>query len=93
MIKGFKGKDTRKLFNRDWVRAFQHIEERARVKLEMVDAAEALEDLRLPPSNHLEALGGDRKGQHSIRINKQWRICFKWGDDNHAYEVEICDYH
>ncbi|MBI5249233.1 MAG: type II toxin-antitoxin system RelE/ParE family toxin [Desulfomonile tiedjei] len=93
MIKSFKTKDTEKLFNRYWVRAFQHVEERARVKLEMIDAAEALEDLRKPPGNQLEALGGDRKGQHSIRINKQWRICFTWGDDNHAYEVEICDYH
>lgn len=58
----------------------------------MLDAAQALQDLRVPPGNRLEKLSGDRKGQHSIRINDQWRICFRWKDGN-AYDVEITDYH
>lgn len=58
----------------------------------MIDAATSLEDLRVPPSNHLESLRGDRKGEHSIRINDQWRICFIWKDGN-AYGVEVTDYH
>ena len=62
------------------------------MKLNALNAATALQDLRLPPSNRLEALKGDRKGQHSIRINDQWRICFSWRD-GHAEEVEIVDYH
>jgi proteic killer suppression protein len=57
-----------------------------------IDAADVIDDLRSPPGNHLEALKGDRKGQHSIRINKQWRICFLW-KNGHAHDVEICDYH
>ncbi len=61
-------------------------------KLLILDAAESLEDLRIPPGNRLEKLKGDRKGQYSIRINDQWRICFVWLDGD-AYEVEICDYH
>ena len=64
----------------------------ARIKLEMLDAAEALQDLRVPPSNRLEKLTGDRQGQHSIRINDQLRICFVWQDGD-AYRVEIVDYH
>jgi proteic killer suppression protein len=63
-----------------------------RVKLEILDAAESLEDLRIPPSNRLEKLSGDRDGQHSIRINNQWRICFEWREGD-AYQVEIVDYH
>jgi len=61
-------------------------------KLVAVDAAEQLEDLRVPPGNRLEKLKGDRAGQHSIRINDQWRVCFRWRDGN-AYDVEIVDYH
>lgn len=61
-------------------------------KLYIIDSATSLEDLRIPPVNHHEALTGDRYGQHSIRINRQWRICFRW-DDRHAYELEITDYH
>jgi len=61
-------------------------------KLVMLDAAESLQDLRVPPGNRLEKLSGDRKGQHSIRINDQWRICFEWRDGD-AYQVEIADYH
>ena len=64
----------------------------ARMKLEILDAAEALQDLRIPPGNRLEKLSGDRAGQHSIRINDQWRICFIWRQEN-AYDVEIVDYH
>ena len=61
-------------------------------KLGVVDAAEQLEDLRIPPGNRLEKLKGDRAGQHSIRVNDQWRVCFRWKDGN-AYDVEIVDYH
>jgi proteic killer suppression protein len=68
------------------------IERQARRKLLYLHAATELEQLRMPPGNHLEALKGDRKGQHSIRINDQWRICFRWRDGN-AHEVEIVDYH
>lgn len=64
----------------------------ARRKLRMVDAAAILDDLRAPPGNRLEALGGDRAGQHSIRVNDQWRVCFVWADGG-ADEVEIVDYH
>jgi proteic killer suppression protein len=81
------------LFNREFSRKLpQDIQRVARRKLEILDAAEVLQDLRIPPSNRLEKLSGDRKGQHSIRINDQWRICFEWrrGD---AYNVEIADYH
>jgi len=63
-----------------------------RRKLAMLDAATKLDDLRIPPGNRLEKLAGDRHGQHSIRINDQWRICFEWSE-GHAYEVEIVDYH
>jgi toxin HigB-1 len=93
MIKSFRNKETERLFNRKWVRAFQQFERQARRKLEMVNAAEVLGDLAVPPGNQLERLKDDREGQHSIRINDQWRICIVWGDDNHAYEVEITDYH
>jgi proteic killer suppression protein len=68
------------------------VERIARRKLDMLDAATRIEDLRIPPGNRLEALKGDRAGQHSIRINDQWRICFVW-KDGHAEEVDIVDYH
>jgi proteic killer suppression protein len=61
-------------------------------KLRLINAASRLEDLRAPPGNRLEALSGDRRGQHSIRINQQWRVCFRWADGE-AKDVEICDYH
>lgn len=61
-------------------------------KLQILDAAKTLQDLRVPPSNHLEKLNGDRSGQHSVRVNKRWRICFVWTEDG-AKEVEFCDYH
>ena len=93
MIKTFRYKETEKIFNRRFSRKLsQNIQHLARRKLVILDAATELNALRVPPGNRLEALKGDRKGQHSIRINDQWRICFKWkaGD---AYDVEIADYH
>lgn len=93
MIKSFSDKDTERLFNFEPVKRFRDIERPARRKLEMLNAAEVMDNLRNPPGNRLEALKSDRKGQHSIRINDQFRVCFVWGDDNNAYEVEICDYH
>lgn len=92
MIKSFRCKDAEKLFNDRPSRRLQAIEKVARRKLEMMEAAEKLNDLRMPPGNRLEALRGDRAGQYSIRINDQWRICFKW-EKNAAVEVEIVDYH
>ena len=93
MIKSFACKEAKKWFNREFSRKLpQDIQRVARRKLEILDAAEVLQDLRIPPSNRLKKLSGDRKGQYSIRINDQWRICFEWrrGD---AYNVEIADYH
>ncbi len=92
MIKSFKSKDTARLFNRLSSRRWRDIAGTARRKLEMLNAAESLADLRIPPGNRLAALKGDRQGQYSIRINDRWRICFVWrGGD--AYDVEIVDYH
>lgn len=93
MIKSFKSKDAEKLFQgRFSSKLPQAIQRSAAIKLELINAATVLETLRVPPSNFLEELKGDRKGQHSIRINKQWRICFIWkGTD--AFDVEIVDYH
>ena len=93
MIISFKCKETQKIFNRQFSRKFPHdIQRRAMQKLWMIDASPDLNSLRVPPSNQCEALKGDRKGQHSIRINHQWRICFEWKSGN-AFEVEITDYH
>lgn len=93
MIKSFKCRDTERLFNRENVRCWSPDLQRAtRRKLEWMEAAKNLEDLRLPPGNRLEKLKGDRAGQHSIRINEQWRICFEWLD-GHAWNVELVDYH
>ena len=92
MIRSFRCKDTGQLFRRESVRRFKAFESVARRKLEMLEAAHRLEDLRVPPGNRLEALSGDRKGQHSIRINDQWRLCFFWRDGS-AEQVEIVDYH
>jgi len=81
------------LFRRTFSRKLpQNVQRAARMKLEVLDAAEVLQDLRVPPGNRLEKLSGDREGQHSIRINDQWRICFVWKEGN-AHEVEITDYH
>ena len=93
MIKSFADRDTERLFQRERVRRFPVGLLRLMLrKVGLVDAAEQLEDLRVPPGNRLEKLKGDRAGQHSIRINDQWRICFRWKDGN-AYDVEIVDYH
>jgi proteic killer suppression protein len=93
MINSFKCKETKKLFQRQGNAKFPtEIQKTARRKLLILDAATSLEDLRVPPGNRLEKLGGNRKGYHSIRINDQWRICFKWNNGN-ALEVEIADYH
>lgn len=93
MIRSFADRDTEKLFDRRPTRRLgSAVEKLARRKLLMLDAAEDLNDLRIPPGNRLEKLRGDRSGQHSIRVNDQWRICFRWraGD---AFDVEIVDYH
>ena len=93
MIQSFRNTDTEKVFLRQFARKFpRDIQQRAFMKLNAIAAAIGLEDLRLPPSNRLEALKGDRQGQHSIRINNQWRICFVWRK-GHAEQVEIVDYH
>ena len=93
MIKSFADKEAEKVFSREFSRKLPpDIQRPARRKLEILNAAETLQDLRLPPSNHLEKLSGDRKGQLSIRINDRWRICFAWKETD-AYQVEIVDYH
>jgi len=93
MIKSFKDKETEKLFNGQFsAKLPQAIQRTAAIKLKILNAATVLETLRIPPSNYLEVLRGDREGQHSIRINKQWRICFVW-QGNDACDVEIVDYH
>jgi proteic killer suppression protein len=93
VIKSFRCRETERIFHRQFARKFPaDIQQRAFMKLNALDAAFKLEDLRLPPSNRLEALKGNRKGQHSIRINDQWRICFAW-QTGHAEQVEIVDYH
>jgi len=93
MIKSFADKEAKKIFGREFSRKLPNdIQRITRRKLEILDAAESLNDLRVPPANRLEKLSGNRVGQHSIRINDQWRVCFVWrGED--AYEVEIVDYH
>ena len=92
MIRSFADRDTERLFHDEDVRRFRAIERAARRKLLLVHTAVRLDDLRVPPGNRLEALVGDRRGQHSIRINQQWRICFRW-IDGEACDVEIVDYH
>ena len=93
MIKTFASKEAEKIFSRKISRRLpEHIQRKGRMKLEILDAADFLNDLRIPPGNRLEKLSGDKKGQHSIRINQQWRICFRWKNGD-AYEVEIVDYH
>ena len=91
MIKGFKDRETEKLFNTGKSRKYSNLLSVALRKLDMIDAAVILSDLRIPPANRLEALKGNRIGQHSIRINDQYRICFIWSDG--AENVEIVDYH
>ena len=92
MIKSFRSRDTERLFEDELVPRFRQFERQARRKLLYLHRARRLEDLRVPPGNRLEALRGDRRGEHSIRINDQWRICFRWHEGS-AYDVEIVDYH
>jgi proteic killer suppression protein len=93
MIKSFKSRETEKVFQRNFSRKLpQNIQNNAYRRLAFLHSAKELKDLLIPPSNRLEKLVGDRKDQYSIRINDQWRICFRWHDGN-AYEVEIIDYH
>jgi toxin HigB-1 len=92
VIRSFRSADTEHLFLRETVRRFKAIERQALRKLDMLDAAPDIRTLATLPGNRLEALKGDRKGQYSIRVNEQWRICFVWVE-GHAYEVEIVDYH
>jgi proteic killer suppression protein len=92
MIGSFRDAEARKLFNDEFSRKYQVIERAAQRKLTVLDEAETLEDLAALPGKHLEALKGDRKGQHSIRINDQYRLCFVWADGR-ATDVEIVDYH
>jgi proteic killer suppression protein len=93
MIKSFADNETEKLFRRRLSRKLpQKIQRKERMKLEVLDAAEVIDDLTIPPGNRLEKLSGNRTGQYSIRINNQWRICFIW-QNNDAYQVEIVDYH
>ena len=93
MIKSFYDKATAAVFNGQFVRKLpQEIQGIARRKLKLIDATSKVEELRVPPGNRLELLSGNRAGQWSIRINDQWRICFRW-NDGHAEDVEIVDYH
>ena len=93
MIRGFKDKETQKLFMGRRSRAVSgQAVRRAQLKLAQLDQVESVEELKIPPGNRLHALGGDRKGQWAIRINDQYRICFRFEDGN-AYEVEATDYH
>ena len=92
MIKTFRCRDTQALFEGKCPRRFKAFAEVAERKLQMLDNVESLRDLRVPPGNKLEALRGDRKGQWSIRINEQWRVCFRFEDGN-VLEAEIVDYH
>ena len=91
-IRSFRCRDTQALFQRVRVPRFVNVEAGARRKLEYLNAAHRLQDLSIPPGNRLEALRGDRKGQHSIRINDQFRLCFVWTDEG-AIDFEIVDYH
>ena len=93
MIKSFRDRDTERIFNRQRIKGFSlSIQKLAQRKLDLIDGADLIEDLRTPPGNRLEKLSGDRKGQYSIRVNDQWRICFRW-KSGQATDVEIVDYH
>lgn len=93
MIRSFRDKDTESTAQGNRARRIpSDIADRARIMLRRLDAAETLDDLRIPPGNRLEALTGNRAGQHSVRINLQWRLCFRWSNGD-AHDVEITDYH
>lgn len=92
MIRSFRDRATEKIFNRERTRFPRDIQRSGLRKLLLIHAAEAIADLRVPPGNRLEKLSGNRVGQYSIRINDQWRVCFRW-DEGDAFDVEIVDYH
>ncbi len=92
LIRSFKDRDTESIFHQTRVRAFEKIAGVALRKLVQIDSADELRDLASPPANRLEVLKGNRAGQHSIRINDQYRVCFRWVA-GHAFDVEIVDYH
>ena len=92
MIRSFRCPETERLFRREFSRRFRNIERAARRRLEYLDSVSTLAELAAVPGYRLEALKGDRRGQHSVRINDQWRICFTW-EDGEAHDVEIVDYH
>jgi len=93
VIRSFADSETERVFQRlGWKRLSVEVQRMAYRKLVVIDAAESINDLRIPPGNRLEKLKGNREGQHSIGVNEQWRICFRWKDGD-AYEVEITDYH
>lgn len=93
MIKTFRCKETQKVYKREFSKKLPHdIQRIAYRKLLMIDSAIDIEDLKIPPANRLEKLSGDREGQYSIRVNKQFRICFRWESDS-ALDVEMVDYH
>ena len=92
MIRSFKCKETQRIFKREFSKRFASIEKIALRKLLLLEVAGRVEDLKIPPGNKLEKLHGDRIGQFSIRVNDQWRICFRWFEGN-VHEVEIVDYH
>ncbi len=93
MIKSFKSKEAEKIYKGEYVSNFSaSLQDIARRKLWMLDAATIINDLRIPPANNLKKLKGKKKREYSIRINKQWRICFKWEQED-AYDVQIIDYH
>ena len=92
MIKGFRCRETEKVFQRRYSKRYNRIQRVALRRLLILDAADTLADLRSPPANRLEKLSGDRRGQYSIRINDQWRICFRWKNGD-SIDIEIVDYH
>ncbi len=92
VIRSFRDRKTERFFTGELVRDFQGFVGQATRRLTVLDNAESLRDFAGLPSNRLESLSGDRVGQYSIRVNRQWRICFRWGDDG-PYDVEIVDYH
>ena len=93
MIKSFRDREAQRIWEGERsLKLPRSIQQVARRKLRMLNSAQSLQDLRVPPANRLEALKGDRLGEHSIRINKRWRICFRWGD-GHVHDVSVVDYH
>ena len=93
MIRSFGSKDTERIWHEQYIKRVDRTVQRAAMrKLELIHAANDVEDLRIPPGNRLERLAGDRRGQHSIRVNAQWRLCFVWREGG-AEDVELIDYH